>query len=628
MFISASELAHSVQTKSCLECQLLSDVISTRHEDWTLHAEQWPSIRLGLAVGKPAQLNYRTQDRTDVFDLQIYRSASQQAVEWDVDLPKAIGLGPDIPPFSGSEESISLIKKWYAECSAEHELCNSYFSGDRPTRLLDTRGENPALIEASTADKAGYVALSYCWGTPDKHPMLRTTKSTISQRQAGIEFASLPAVFRDAIVLARALGFIYIWIDALCIIQDDADDWTKEAATMCRVYSQASLTIIASRSDGCTTSIFGDQAFAQFDVVSFKGVSLRVRTNISKSHEINPVIPLGPDADPISRRAWTLQEGVLSNRAVYFTSDELRWECNTWRRCQCGQLKTKFPLKYDAEEYEYEGHRTWRLNDFFPTHSVEEAYRIMWQNMVVFYTNRSLTMEQDRLVALSGLAQRFDALMKERFQRKDTYLAGIWQGALPAQLLWCIVNKAHSTTLGYEHTRPSAWRAPSWSWASMEAPVFTFLHTSIDSRLEVMEALVEPKSEDHFGQVKLAILRVRAPVLHDVRFIRDPERVGWSRFPVVKFHNLDLRIENAFFDNDLEAETDKYLNDPKQRFSLLVVGYGKGNDLHECLAITPVSGKIATFERIGLIRLGQHFREPEGNARAIENASCEEVILV
>ncbi|KAL9618936.1 MAG: hypothetical protein Q9160_006400 [Pyrenula sp. 1 TL-2023] len=396
---------------------------------------------------------------------------------------------------------------------------------------------------------------------------------------------------------------------------------------MCRVYSQASLTIIASRSDGSATGIFGDQAFAPFDVISYKGSPLRVRTNIAKYHESNPVTPPSFNADPICRRAWTLQEALLSKRAVYFTSDELRWECNTWQYCQCGQIAKKYPLKLDSEEWQYEWYRLWRLDDFCPVNSIEDAY-FVWNCMLEYYTGRKLSKEQDRLVALSGLARRFADVLEQSFSTKDTYLAGMWKGAFLTQLLWYVVLRSHSIERDLKHDRPSVWRAPSWSWASMEAPIMIGFAPLRQSRLEVIQATTEPLTEDIFGQVKSAFLIVKAPMLHDVRFILDRTKWGSERFPVVRWQSLDLRVEVSFFDNDLEADTDEYLADPKQIFHLLVVAYTKESDEHECLVIVSVSGKPATFERIGKIKLGQHFREPGQNKRAIEDVVREEVTLV
>ncbi|KAK5070266.1 hypothetical protein LTR64_002105 [Lithohypha guttulata] len=463
-----------------------------------------------------------------------------------------------------------------------------------PTRILDISEQDPLLVESAKIPLCEYVALSYCWGNPNKHRTLRTMTWNYTQYQAGIAFTAFPATLRDAISLARTLGFKYIWIDALCIIQDDHDDWTKEAANMCRIYSEASLTIVASRSNGSDTSIFGTQKFSQFDMVLYRGLQLK--------------------------------EAVLSNRSVHFTSDELRWECNTWRHCQCGQMSKKFPLSYDPEYVEYESYRLWRVAEIFPATSILEAY-VIWRGHMVYYTSRMLTKDSDRLVALSGLAQRFSMVMQEKFLIKDAYLAGLWRGGLPEQLLWFVELRKFSVLRGRRHDRPSEWRAPSWSWASMEAPSNYLSSLIEEQRLEIIEATTEPLNADPFGQVKSGRLKARARILHNIRFIPSSQSNSGSRFPLVKWCGLDLRVNTSYFDDDRGDETDEYLGDPNLEISLLVVGYSKKNDLHECLALIPVVGRIATYERIGLIRLGQHFREPAENAAAIADAPIETVTL-
>lgn len=621
LFLNAGELASSAQQEACCHCKLLSDAISTRQRDWSASAHLWRPIRVQLADGKPMQLRYRPHDSDSLVDLQV----SRDSIEHGFEIPNVIGVGPDIPESSGSPESISLIQKWYNDCTTQHELCD-LAPTTMPTRILDISEQDPLLVASAKIPLCEYVALSYCWGNPNKHRTLRTMTWNYTQYQAGIAFTAFPATLRDAISLARTLGFKYIWIDALCITQDDHDDWTKEAANMCRIYSEASLTIVASRSDGSDTSIFGTQKFSQFDMVLYRGLQLKVRTNLLKVHEINPVIPYGPDGDPVTHRAWTYQEAVLSNRSVHFTSDELRWECNTWRHCQCGQMSKKFPLSYDPEYVEYESYRLWRVAEIFPATSILEAY-VIWRGHMVYYTSRMLTKDSDRLVALSGLAQRFSMVMQEKFLIKDAYLAGLWRGGLPEQLLWFVELRKFSVLHGRRHDRPSEWRAPSWSWASMEAPSNYLSSLIEEQRLEIIEATTEPLNADPFGQVKSGRLKARARILHNIRFIPSSQSNSGSRFPLVKWCGLDLRVNTSYFDDDRGDETDEYLGDPNLEISLLVVGYSKKNNLHECLALIPVVGRIATYERIGLIRLGQHFREPAENAAAIADAPIETVTL-
>ncbi|ORY09011.1 heterokaryon incompatibility protein-domain-containing protein, partial [Clohesyomyces aquaticus] len=143
------------------------------------------------------------------------------------------------------------------ECVAGHEGCRRpKFSGRKeeetkpelPTRVIDVGtnadGATVRLVETKRR-RDHYIALSHCWGPPTKRPLC-TSKATFPQHLAGIHISSLPKTFRDAVAITRLLNLRYLWIDSLCIIQDDRNDWSMEAPRMGAFYSGAHLVIAAS----------------------------------------------------------------------------------------------------------------------------------------------------------------------------------------------------------------------------------------------------------------------------------------------------------------------------------------------------------------------------------------------
>ncbi|KAF4843353.1 hypothetical protein CGCSCA4_v008058 [Colletotrichum siamense] len=135
-----------------------------------------------------------------------------------------------------------------------------------PTRLIDVgfRGlgkenDEPRLV--ITADypplqnpdeDQRYVALSYCWGPSEKAArQLMTKTSTLKDRLSQIPFSTLPKTHQDALQICTLLGVRYIWIDSLCIVQDDKSDWEREADQMGVVYARAYLTICAGQGNSC-----------------------------------------------------------------------------------------------------------------------------------------------------------------------------------------------------------------------------------------------------------------------------------------------------------------------------------------------------------------------------------------
>jgi hypothetical protein len=152
-----------------------------------------------------------------------------------------------------------VLEGWANECVTGHEECRSPRSSggtgkeeetkpELPTRIIDVGidADGPAVRLVETKGRQEhYVALSHCWGPPTKRPLC-TTKATFLQHLAGIPVSSLPKTFRDAVAITRLLHLRYLWIDSLCIIQDDRKDWSVEAPRIGTVYSKAYLVIAAS----------------------------------------------------------------------------------------------------------------------------------------------------------------------------------------------------------------------------------------------------------------------------------------------------------------------------------------------------------------------------------------------
>lgn len=121
-----------------------------------------------------------------------------------------------------------------------------------PTRVLDLKDvqNNGAVYLLETHGMKGkYIALSYCWGPPISHP-LKTSLATLKPHKEGISISTMPQTFRDAIAITTRLRVRYLWIDSLCIIQGDSEDWERESSRMCDVYGNSYLTIAASVSTG------------------------------------------------------------------------------------------------------------------------------------------------------------------------------------------------------------------------------------------------------------------------------------------------------------------------------------------------------------------------------------------
>jgi hypothetical protein len=144
-------------------------------------------------------------------------------------------------------------ENWLETCKQGHDECKGDESSQLSTRVLDISGDQVRLYEAQ-GEYGQYLTLSYCWG---KAQIITTTTETKQERMKEISWSSLSKTFRDAVIVSRHLGFRYLWIDSLCIIQDDKQDWEREAARMALIYKGSQLTIAVTSSKDGSEGCFG-----------------------------------------------------------------------------------------------------------------------------------------------------------------------------------------------------------------------------------------------------------------------------------------------------------------------------------------------------------------------------------
>jgi hypothetical protein len=314
--------------------------------------------------------------------------------------------------------------QWQQSCRLRHTQCISSHGRPMPDRLLflgvKRSIEFVQLVEPK--DEIGhYVALSYCWGGKSQYML---TAETRSDMEKGIGLGCLPKTIQDAIELTGQLRISYIWIDALCILQDSRQDWERQSANMGSIYQNACLTLVASRAAAVTEGFLQPtkQHAVYCGIVDYRGQNESVFL-VAKSSNI-PV--------PLSKRGWAYQERELSSCKVVFGSAEMIWECR----------------QATASE---------SVNTKRPPHPPPEPMvgNTNWSSLAVRCSGSSLTQSRDRLPAISGTAKRYADISG------DEYLAGHWKSTLVQSLVWRIMESCDPAkqTHGYI--------GPSWSWASV-----------------------------------------------------------------------------------------------------------------------------------------------------------------
>jgi hypothetical protein len=227
-------------------------------------------------------------------------------------------------------EQFTLLKEWIKVCDSTHAKCRRDNAVDiltMPTRLIEV-GETVRLVDSASIKASPYVALSHCWGPPKDNEKFCTSKRNIEQFKASIPVDSLPSTFRDTVTITRGLGIKYIWIDSLCIIQDDDDDWERESGKMERVFSDAYCTIGASSARSSLEGLLANRP--PRDCVQLQTQSAGTLYVCPAIDDFHRHVELGE----LNRRGWVLQERALSRRSIYFTSTQVYWECGKGVQCE------------------------------------------------------------------------------------------------------------------------------------------------------------------------------------------------------------------------------------------------------------------------------------------------------
>lgn len=407
-----------------------------------------------------------------------------------------------------SDINFARIRDWLNNCKHHHPMCQIAMSGEKlddkgettslPTRVIDV-GDEPFSIpklRTSNEEQGPYVALSYCWGTCE---VVKTLSTNIESFHKALPLDRLPQTIKDAITVTRRLGFRYLWVDALCIIQDDHDDWAAEAKRMSSVYQYAFLTIAAISGVEATSGLFTPKPPEQSVYIDGLQFSMPLAT---LDEEL--------DRSKWNTRGWVMQERFLSRRLVHYAHSQLYFECKE------GYISEGDQNAYHSEKSKNSGFDTIATNDNheyqsrFSERSRKLNFRLdsigrhsddmiveYWGNFVYAYMKRELTQEKDKLAAIEGLSQAVSGYIvnskRSKHEKSATkHLAGMLIDGLFQQLKWWPSRKAtrcatfrgmfppdrgeHPGRSGYLITRVQdivlTILAPSWSWASWYGVVY------------------------------------------------------------------------------------------------------------------------------------------------------------
>lgn len=492
-----------------------------------------------------------------------------------------------------------MLREWLSTCMASHESCRSLHSmTDNPaehTTLLPTRvidlgaleetGPKPRLFISKKAS-GQYIALSHRWS---KTIAAKLKCDNLSQHEKGLPVDGMPPTFRDAIEVTRQLGFRYLWIDSLCIIQDDELDWFQESQQMGTIFEEAACTIAAVDSmddDGIDHGLFLSRDIDPLSIkftlpykkVPLNKLSQRVfKTDASvyiwkfrllkekptmKTCDKN-TITIRPRIVSASKlvsrsnwhkRGWVLQERLLSRRLIYFTKEKLSWSCFTKSGDEEGG---------DPKDFARTSLLPVRRGSDPPTFAT-------WQRIISDYQDCQLTFSKDRLAAISGISARLEAYFSCKIY------AGILHHS-PDDAVENLLWYARKTSL----RSFNEFHAPSWSWVALYGEISFLMRTpgghddllitglgfKIRNQCESMDSLKDCKGTCVSGSVSF-----EGPVKKLIRStkLKDLRIEGYPNEPITEGKLLERILGPTLVSNFAIPRIDELGNEVPRPYDSLV----------------------------------------------------------
>ncbi|KAK8022607.1 HET-domain-containing protein [Apiospora rasikravindrae] len=362
-----------------------------------------------------------------------------------------------------------LIKTWISSCEKSHgSLCwprteNLVALGLRVIDCVKRR-----IIEMPR--ESSYVALSYVWGAAEPTEVLVSDSSILP--------TNLPRVIEDSLLLVRNLGYRYLWVDRYCIDQGNEEEKHSLISAMHVIYGNAKLTIIAAAGNGPTHGLpgVGSRHREQQQCLTV-GNNRFIRTFPHVSHVLG--------ASTWSKRGWTFQEGILSNRRLIFTDQQVAFQCNSMHCCE--SLDWPYDLMQEGPDKAF--------SDLVPEPplqlSIPRAYSSGWGEdyypllrYIEQFTKKTLSYPDDRMKAFLGVLSTFAN------RRNPIY--HIWG----APVLMNVDRPEIS--LNWLHATPCrrVSHFPSWSWAGWDGPIEESVHSRLLGRNEFTVTLSSKDSDN------------------------------------------------------------------------------------------------------------------------------------
>lgn len=447
----------------------------------------------------------------------------------NVDDPAAENFGRrTLNPKFNCPRTFAEVKRWLGECHSSHERCNNCQLGPskadvKPTYLINVTLDKEVVFLQKTMMEASfkYAALSYRWGSEQPHAT--TLKNREAYGKEGVSIQILPRTIRDAIIVCKELGLDFLWVDSMCIPQDSPADLERELAIMGAIYHNAYIVIAASSAQSCNEGFLDKRPFQGQPISIPFGENGSVNLSRQSTSDSQDSQDFKDSTQPLNSRAWAYQESFMARRLLAFHSREVVWSC--CKSCgDSGGFRNPNTFMFG------------RLSSSCRDKHVSLGEFRDWGFVVEEYSRKTLTYDSDKLPALAGIAEIFNFGP----EKGGDYMAGIFVQQFYQLIVWYMPHRG----VGQCPARPAKWRAPSWSYMSIDGPIgFVDLNGSggprPTSEYKGFSWTAEIKSklaseENPYGAVKDASMRVHGQLIE----VRVGMRIRGRQFNVEQLSQL------------------------------------------------------------------------------------------
>ncbi|KAI5860765.1 heterokaryon incompatibility protein-domain-containing protein [Durotheca rogersii] len=469
--------------EGCFVCQQIWAHIACQPEEdekWLENAlSNTVSSGLEVAPRGDRMIYYEVQDYADNFGYPRRPGQCEYGMSYlQVSVGSKTFENPEVPLFvfsparndpcipavtaesTSTADAENLWCYWFRTCRDSHDACKKQELGLArlpPERLIEILKVGDKLYWrltfGSNIKNSSYVTLSHCWGNSDHIQLEKDSKGSIARFEEKQKVSELPQTYQDAMRVALSLGVPYIWIDSLCIIQNDKKDWENQSSLMGDIYHNACCNIAASWGADGTTGCFSTRPSNTKPDMSTTFSVLRGGEREDYSVHNQDAYRSDIMHAPLNGRGWVVQERYLARRQLSFAKSQVYWECLE------ASASEDFPTGIPKHMQEANQEKmTWAKPSLNSIGKIE--LRSIWSRLIEFYSGCALKHSTDKTVALAGLASAMKTVTQ------DCYLAGLWEKDIESQLLW----EANRQSQRY-HSNVRDYIAPSWSWMSVNGSV-------------------------------------------------------------------------------------------------------------------------------------------------------------